>query len=97
LAEFETERKRRWLYTVFRYGAEHPKQTAAEIAEHLGRQLGVSLTADNVWQTLKRARDKFAALLLDEVSRSLGSPTPEELRDEVIELGLLSYCQPALA
>jgi RNA polymerase sigma factor (sigma-70 family) len=97
LAEFEVERKDRWLYTLFRYGAEHPDQTAAEIADQLGRHLKVPLTEANVWQTLKRARAKFAALLLDEVARSLASPTPEQLREEVIDLGLLSYCELALA
>jgi RNA polymerase sigma-70 factor (ECF subfamily) len=97
LAEFEAERADRWLCRALRHAAEHPDQSAAQMAAALGPRLNAPLTEENVRKTLKRARDKFAALLLEEVSLSLGGPTPQQLRDEVIELGLLPYCEPALA
>jgi len=33
---------------------------------------------------------------MQEVARSLGNPSREELTQELIELGLLSYCRSAL-
>ncbi len=47
-------------------------------------------------QTLHRAREKFADMLLDEVIQSLDNPNRETLENELIELGLLEYCKPAL-
>ena len=66
------------------------------MAEHLTAQLRKPLTAVGVRQVLHRAREKFADLLLDEVAHSLDSPTAEQLEQELVELGLLDYCRPAL-
>jgi hypothetical protein len=49
-----------------------------------------------VRQTLRRARDKFADLLLDEVAQTLRQPTVDQLGQELADLELLQYCQPAL-
>ena len=54
------------------------------------------MTAVGVRQTLHRAREKFGALLLDEVIHSLENPGPEQVEEELAELGLLDYCRPAL-
>jgi len=45
---------------------------------------------------LHRARQKFAALLLDEVAHSIERSTAEQVAEELADLGLLDYCQPAL-
>lgn len=84
------------FYAVLRFRAEHPKLSSQEMAEGLSRELGKPLTAAGVRQTLHRARDKFADLVLDEVLQSLDKPTPEQVQDELAELGLLDYCRPAL-
>jgi RNA polymerase sigma factor (sigma-70 family) len=97
LAAYQAQRKGRCVYTVFRYGAEHPDRTAAQVAEELSRRLNRPLTEQGVWKTLERGRKKFAEFLLDEVALSLGNPTADELRGEVSELGLLRYCEEALA
>jgi RNA polymerase sigma-70 factor (ECF subfamily) len=83
-------------YRVLRFRAEHPDWSSAQMAEKLSVELGRPVKADWVRQTLKRARDKFTELLLDELSRSLDNPTRERLEQELIDLGLLSYCQGAL-
>ena len=57
---------------------------------------GRPFTAAGVRQTLHRAREKFAGLLLDEITHSLEDPTTEQLEQELVELGLLDYCRPAL-
>jgi RNA polymerase sigma-70 factor (ECF subfamily) len=84
------------LYAVLRFRAEHPEMRSPQMAEQLAVQLGRPLTATGVRQILHRAREKFAAFLLDEVTHTLESPTVEHLEEELIELGLLEYCRSAL-
>jgi RNA polymerase sigma factor (sigma-70 family) len=84
------------FHTLLRFRAEHPEVRSAQMAEQLSARLGKPLTAAGVRQTLHRARDRYADLLLDEVARSLERPGPEELADELVELNLLTYCRPAL-
>jgi RNA polymerase sigma-70 factor (ECF subfamily) len=84
------------LYAVLRFRADHPQLRATQLAEELGAQLGRSFTAAGIRQLLHRARKQFAALLLDEVIQSLENPTAQQLEDELVELGLLEYCRPAL-
>jgi DNA-directed RNA polymerase specialized sigma24 family protein len=84
------------FHAVLRYRAEHPEMRAPQMAEQLSGQLGRRLTAVGVRQTLHRARQKFADLLLAEVGQSLDNPSSEQLEQELIELGLLDYCRPAL-
>jgi RNA polymerase sigma-70 factor (ECF subfamily) len=83
-------------YTVLRYRAEHPEMRSGDMAGALSAQLGKPLTAAGIRQTLHRAREKFADFLLDEVVHSLNQPTTEQLEQELITLGLLEYCRPAL-
>jgi RNA polymerase sigma factor (sigma-70 family) len=84
------------FYAVLRFRADHPDMRSPQLAEALSAQLGRSFTAAGVRQTLHRAREKFATLLLDEVSHALANPGAQELEEELVELGLLDYCRPAL-
>jgi RNA polymerase sigma-70 factor (ECF subfamily) len=84
------------FYSVLRYRAEHPKARSAEMAAALQKSLGRPFTDANVRQTLRRAREKFADLLLEEVSRSLQTSSAERLEQELIDLDLLAYCRSAL-
>jgi RNA polymerase sigma-70 factor (ECF subfamily) len=84
------------FYAVLRCRAADPKLSSAQMAEQLTRQLGKPLSAAGLRQTLHRARDRFADLLLEEVARSFEHPTAEQVEEELRDLGLLSYCQPAL-
>jgi RNA polymerase sigma-70 factor (ECF subfamily) len=83
-------------YAVLRFRADHPEMRAPQLAEELSARLGRMFTAAGVRQILHRAREKFAALLLEETAHSLESPTAEHLAEELAELGLLDYCRPAL-
>jgi RNA polymerase sigma-70 factor (ECF subfamily) len=83
-------------YDVLRFRAEHRDLTSAQMAEQLSARLNKPVTAEWVRQTLRRARDQFADLLLEELSHSLIDPTRERLAEELADLRLLSYCQPAL-
>jgi RNA polymerase sigma factor (sigma-70 family) len=84
------------FYAVLRYRADNPEVRSPQMAEQLTAQLGRQLTAAGVRQTLHRARQKFADLLLEEVAQSVEDPTPEHLEQELVELGLFDYCRPAL-
>jgi DNA-directed RNA polymerase specialized sigma24 family protein len=83
-------------YAVLRYRADHPDLRSPQMAEHFTRNLGRPFTPAGVRQILHRARMKFASLLLDEVTQSLENPTTERIEQELVDLGLLDYCRPAL-
>jgi RNA polymerase sigma-70 factor (ECF subfamily) len=84
------------FYTVLRFRADHPEMRSPQMAQELTARLGRPFTAPGVRQVLHRAREKFAGRLLDEVSQSLENPRAEQLEEELVELGLLDYCRPAL-
>jgi RNA polymerase sigma-70 factor (ECF subfamily) len=83
-------------YTVLRLRAEHAEMRSAQMAELLSQQRDKPVTADWVRQTLRRARDRFAELLVDEVAQTLKAPRREQIEQELSELELLDYCRQAL-
>lgn len=87
------------FYSVLNFRARHPETKSDAMAEALTDQLQPEkpFTAAGIRKTLERARQKFSELLLYEVSQMLGRHTPDELEEEVIELGLQPYCQSALS
>jgi RNA polymerase sigma factor (sigma-70 family) len=84
------------FFTVLRLRVDQPDLRSPEMAEELARRLGKPVSAAGVRQILHRARDRFADLLLDEVVQTLEKSAEEDLEEELIELNLLTYCQPAL-
>jgi RNA polymerase sigma-70 factor (ECF subfamily) len=84
------------LHAVLKRHAERPDASAAELAAGFAPDPGRLVTAGNVRVMLHRARARFAELLVAEVARPFGTPTPAELRDELHALGLLKLCGPAL-
>ena len=78
-------------YMVLRARAAHPHIASDELAPALSTQLGKDLTAANLRQTLKRARQMFAELLQDEVARSIKQPTRNTIDRELADLNLLHY------
>jgi RNA polymerase sigma factor (sigma-70 family) len=82
------------LHTVLRFKVDHPGLSSTEVAEQIGQRLGKALTAPAARQTLHRAREKFAALLEEEVRQSMPGASPERVEEELNELGLAKYCRP---
>jgi RNA polymerase sigma-70 factor (ECF subfamily) len=95
LARYERESGRPF-HTVLRHRAKYPDLSANEMAEQLSQRLGKPITSVSARQTLHRAREKFADMLIDEVVHSLNQPTVDDLQEELVDLGLLEYCKPAL-
>ncbi len=90
------ERTGQQHYTVLRFQSDHPTMKGPQLAEQLSAKLGKPFTHDSVRAALSRARARFAALLLEEVERTLESPTLDELEEELIDQQLLPYCKKAL-
>jgi RNA polymerase sigma-70 factor (ECF subfamily) len=83
-------------YAVLRFKARNSTLRSSDLAEGLTREQGKPFTAAGVRQALRRARDQFAELLVQEVVLSLRSPGREEVEEELSELDLLEYCKAAL-
>jgi DNA-directed RNA polymerase specialized sigma24 family protein len=83
------------FYSVLRLRADHPEMRSPQVASQFSARFGRTFSAVGVRQLLHRAREKFAAFLVDEVAQSLTDPTPENVEEELVELGLLDYCSHA--
>ncbi len=83
-------------FTVLAHRREFPKERSEETAISLTGKLGKTYSAPTVRQILHRARERFAYILLEQVTQSLNEPTVEELHQEVVDLDLLKYCKPTL-
>lgn len=86
------------FYAVLRRTCENPKQTSAELAEELTAELKPArpFTEAGIRKVLQRAREKFGACLLVEVSKSLQTSDGATLEEEVRELGFHMVCRKAL-
>jgi RNA polymerase sigma-70 factor (ECF subfamily) len=81
---------------VLHWKAAEPGLSAAETADRLGSARGRPYSEPAARKLLQRARRHFAALLVEEVTRSLPGCTRAELEQELLDLDLLPYCQGAL-
>lgn len=84
------------IHTVMDQRVTNPELSSAELAVRLTSKLERSITPSNLRVMLHRARDEFAHRLLDEVTHTLDQPVRSAIEEELIELRLLKYCQPAL-
>jgi len=91
------EETRQPYYTVLGYKTDQPELRSAQLAEELSARLNKPMTAEGARQLLHRARRRFAELLVDEVAHSLHTAEPGQVAEELIELGLMSYCRSAVS
>jgi RNA polymerase sigma-70 factor (ECF subfamily) len=82
-------------FDVLLIRTQSPEARTQALLETLSQKLGKPLSVANARQLVHRARVRFAELLLQEVIASMTEPTAEELEQELIDLGILSYCQHA--
>ena len=85
-------------FTLLRLQSDRADTTSDELAEELTARLDPEkpFKAASVRKSLERGRVHFSAFLLNEVETSLEQPTVERLEDELICLGLHTFCQSAL-
>jgi RNA polymerase sigma-70 factor (ECF subfamily) len=77
-------------YTLLRLRVQHPDDSSQQLSERLSRKIHRTVRPDATRQMLRRARLRFADLLLLELAKALENPTPERIEDEMIALDLLS-------
>ncbi len=77
--------------TVMCLRRDHENETMQQLASRLAAVTGQPMTEGAFRVQLKRARHKFAELLLEEVACTLAEPSPEHVEEELINLGLLEY------
>ncbi len=92
----EEQRTGQPVHTVLHFRAAHPDLRSAQMAEQLSARLGKTVSADWVRKWLHGARERFAELLLDEVSASLREASDEAVVQELIDLELYQYCKIAI-
>src|SRR5262245_9344598 len=96
LLQLEVENEQPF-HTVLKFRAANPEMRSEQMATELSNQLGKTVNAAWVRQTLHRAREKFAEALVEEVVQTLESPTVSMLEQELIDIGLIEYCRPFLS
>ena len=83
-------------YTLLRLRAEHPQASSNELADLLGAQLQKKVRADALRQKLRRARLRFAELLLREIANGLQTAHADEVERELIDLQIYRQVVPLL-
>ncbi len=83
-------------YTLLQLRAANPDDDSPQLAEKLSDATKKPWRADAARQQLRRARLRFAQLLLEELSRSMKNATPDEIEEDLIDLGLMEYVRPFL-
>lgn len=84
------------FHTALLLRREHPEVRSEALAALLAVRLNRPITAAGIRQTLHRARERFADLLLAQVAATLDGADVEELGQELADLQLLHYCDDAL-
>jgi RNA polymerase sigma-70 factor (ECF subfamily) len=85
------------MHTVLHFRAAHQDLRSDQMAKQLTTVLGKQVSADWVRRLLYRAHERFAELLMAEVTGSLGEhPSDESIVQELIDLELYQYCRFAL-
>ena len=90
------ERAGSHLFAILNLRIVNPKLRSTELAQLATETLGKRISAENFRAILRRARVRFADLMIDEVNQTLHQPTREALESELADLRLLEYCKPSL-
>jgi len=96
LEDYQRANKGNISYTLLRLRTEFPDDTSDELAQRLGKKLGRNVRADAVRQQIRRARVRFAELLVKEIADGLDNPTPDRIEDELVAVGLLDLVKDYL-
>jgi RNA polymerase sigma-70 factor (ECF subfamily) len=96
LEDFQRDNPGSIAHTVLACRAEHPDDDSPQLADRVSRLVGRPINAAAVRQQLRRARLRFAQLLVDELARGLPDASPQKIEDELAELGLWEYVREFL-
>jgi RNA polymerase sigma-70 factor (ECF subfamily) len=74
--------------SILRLRHDNPDASIEDLAERLGAQVGTPVRPDAFRKTLQRARIKFFELLQLELRETIHPATPDDIEDEINDLGL---------
>ncbi|MFK7821613.1 MAG: RNA polymerase sigma factor [Planctomycetaceae bacterium] len=80
---------------ALRLRAEYPDHSIEQLLASSNGGLGTANVA-SFRKLISRARERFALLLLDEVARSIRSPSRSRIEEELASLNLLDRCRAAV-
>jgi RNA polymerase sigma-70 factor (ECF subfamily) len=84
------------FHTVMVLSLDYPDEDSTALARRASAAVGRPIQAAAFRKQLSRARHRFAELLVAEVTLTLEQPTPEQVEEELSEVGLLAYVRPYL-
>lgn len=96
LEEYERTHPGSVAWTLLRLRTDNPDDDSEQLAARLSKSTGRRIRSDATRQQLRRARVRFAELLLEELAWSLDDPSPANVEEELIDLGLMEYVRDFL-
>lgn len=84
------------FHTVLKASVENSDVDSSTLAARVSAATGHPIKPEALRKQLSRARKMFARILAEEVASTLDAPSPENLRDELKELGFFKYVAPHL-
>jgi RNA polymerase sigma factor (sigma-70 family) len=96
LESFERSQPDSSAVVLLRLRAAFPDASSEELAERLSEKTKKSVTPEAARQQLRRARVKFAELLIEEIADGLEDASPDDVEEELAALGLMDYVRDLL-
>jgi len=96
LKDYQDSHAGSMAYTILQLRTQFPDDSSEELAERLSEAIGKAARADQARQQLRRARVRFAEYLVAEIAEGLDRPTPEQIEEELAQLGLLDQIRDVL-
>jgi RNA polymerase sigma-70 factor (ECF subfamily) len=96
IESFERSQPGSAAVALLRLRARYPEARSEELVERLAEKTGKSITPEALRQQLRRARVKFAELLIDEIADGLENSSPDDVEEELAALGLIDYVRDLL-
>jgi RNA polymerase sigma-70 factor (ECF subfamily) len=84
------------FHTVLRMVVAHQGEDSEQLAARTTALVGRPVQAAAFRKQLSRGRRMFAQLLLREVEQTLDGPTPQQLEEELVEIGLMRHVRDFL-
>jgi len=96
LLDWQNSQSTSVAHTVLKLRSEFPEASSTELATHLSKKTGREYKPDNTRQLLRRARVRFVEVLVSEVADGLNTPSSDDLKEELVELGLYASVKDLL-
>ena len=96
LLDWQKSNEANVAHTVLKLRSEFTESSSAELAADLSKSTGRQYTPENTRQLLRRARVKFVEILVSEVADGLESPSPGDIGEELVALGLYASVKDLL-